>query len=286
MEWERAKTFILLFFVLLNLLLGGLLLAERRRYTVSSDREQAIIQIMYRNNIVLDTHLLRRFPPMRAMNVAGFCYDVDEFIGIFFGEAETQVVPARHGDIITDGVGELVIEHGFISYDNEYGLGGAEDWVTNLTTDHARRLTDAFVGDNWPDFLLDYVHEGAGWMRLSYRQVYRGYIIHTNFIELIVTERGIVQVDKQAARVLEWQDRQPISAPDEALLTFVQRIRDHANAMPSPMVITNMDIVYFQEESSTNPDGVYQVVPFFRVFVEGDGGDPFLINAFSNEIIN
>jgi len=285
MEWERAKTYILLFFVLLNIVLGSLLLVERRRYTITPGREQAIVAIMNRNNISKDDRVMRRFPPMRVMYVGGFCYDKDELAGIFFGDATVERTQTLHGYMFTHGPGELVISHGFISYDNPSGHGGPADWLPGLDPAQAQRLTDAFVREHWSDFELDDEYIGPGWLRFSYRQIYRGYVIHSNFIEFIVTERGIVQVEMQFAQVLDmYRERQPIAAPDEVLLTFVQRVRAHA--VTSPIVVTHMDLVYFQVEGSVDAEGRYRVEPFYRVFIYGDDRDPFLINAFNNEIIN
>ena len=287
MEWERAKSYLLLFFILLNLTLGGLLLLERRRYTVTPEREQAIITIMNQNNIAMGTRLMRRFPPMRGMYVSGFYYDEYQLAEIFFGDADVHHVSTQHRHVFTYGEARLVIAHGFISYDNPQGHGGEEGRPAVLCRMEARRLSDNFVEGNWPDFSLDDVFIGLDWLRLSYRQVYRGHVIHTNFIEIIVTDMGIVQVEMQYSQVLEMaDDTRPIVAPDLALLTFVQRIRAISNTQAYPMVIDHMDLVYFQLEGSTDPDGSYPVVPFYRVFIYGDGGDPFLINAFTNEIIN
>jgi len=286
MEWERAKTYLLLFFVLLNLTLGGLLILERRRYTVTPEREQAIITIMNQNNIEMDTRLIRRFPPMRALYVTGFYYDAFRLADIFFGGANTQHVTTSRGHEFTNGAAELIISNGFISYNNPEGHGGQEGWQSGLSQAEAQRITTAFVQANWPDFRLDAIFIGPDWWRFSYRHVYRGYVIHTNFIEIIVTDNGIVQVEKQFAPVQEWaEDERPIVAPDIALLTFVQRIRALTNALASPMVITDMDLVYFQIEGSADATTNYLAVPFYRVFA-GDDRDPFLINAFTNEIIN
>ena len=287
MEWERAKSYLLVFFVLLNLTLGGLLLFERRRYTVTPEREQAIVTIMNQNNIAMGTRLMRRFPPMRGMYVAGFYYDEYQLVDIFFGDADVRHVNTLRGHIFTYGSAVLNISHGFISYDNPEGHGGPDAWLRPLDRVEAQGLTDAFVRAHWSDFRLDDVFVGPDSLRFAYRQVYRGYVIHSNFIEIIVTDRGIVQVEMQFGQVLDWADEaRPIIAPDLALLTFVQRVRAHALAQAEPMVVTHMDLVFFQEEGSPDPDAYYPVVPFYRVFIYGDGRDPFLINAFTNEIIN
>ena len=286
MEWERAKSFLLLFFVLLNLVLGGLLFMENRRYIVTPEREQTILAIMERNNITFDAQFMRQFPPMRAISVTGFYYNVNELAEIFLENPENaERLDTPHGLILTDGPSELVIAHGFISYYNPSGHGSTANDLDALNPNAAQALTDAFVRAHWPDFRLDDVFIADDWLRFSYRQVYRGYIIHTNFIELIVTDMGIEQVDMQFGRVIEWYGQEsPIAAPDEVLLTFVQRVRSIAQV--SPITITHMDLVYFQEdEGSANPYASYRVLPYYRVFIDGSS-DPFLINAFTNEIID
>jgi len=277
MEWERAKSLIVLFFVLLNLALGSMLLMESRRYTVTAERENAIIEILERNNITMETGLLRRFQPMRAMNITGFYYNVDELQRIFFGNTTVTRTSNFSGYIITRRPAELIISNGFISYDNPRGHGGIVP--SELSIAEAQRLTDAFVRANWPEFELDGVYEGDDRLRFSYRQVYRGHVIHSNFIEFIVTEIGIVRVEMQFGQVLGWDsENQPIAAPDEALLTFMQR--NWAFALVAPMVITRMDLVYFQEDQYG-----HLAIPFYRVFISGSS-DPFLINAVTNEMFH
>ncbi|MCL2404988.1 MAG: hypothetical protein FWC92_05515 [Defluviitaleaceae bacterium] len=280
MEWEKAKSYLLLFFVLLNLTLGGLIFMESRRYRVTPEREQTIINILAQNNITMDNRLQRRFPPMRMLNVSGFYYNTDELVRIFFGNATVQRTTSARGYVVTRRPAELVISDGFISYTNQRGRGGIDE----LTPAEAQRLTDAFVHAYWPDFRLDIIYTGNDWLLLSYRQVYRGHIIHSNFIEFFVTEDGITLVEMQFSQVLNWEstDPLPIVSPDEALLTFLQRVRTPV----APMVITHMDLVYFQEEGGTDPYVTHRAVPFYRVFVAGDGSDPFLINAITNEMIN
>jgi len=286
MEWERAKSYILLFFVLLNIVLGGLLVIERRRYVVSPQRQQAIVSIMRDHNITLETQLPHRFTPMRLMYVSGFRYDVNELAQVFFADAIPTRIARPRGYVLSYGTGELIVSHGFISYDNLYGHGGEAQWMRGgFEPAQARQLTDEFVRANWPNFRRDDEFIQPDWARITYRQVYRGYIVHSNFIEIIVTDSGIVQVEMQFADVLEVdRGNQPIAAPDEALLTFVQRVRYIARV--TPMVVTHMDLVYFQADGSTADDGLYRLEPFYRVFIYGNERDPFLINAFTNEIIN
>ncbi|MCL2378469.1 MAG: hypothetical protein FWC77_05000 [Defluviitaleaceae bacterium] len=282
MEWEKAKSYLLLFFILLNLALGGLLFMESRRYMVTAEREQTIMTILAQNNITMDTELMRNFAPMRTMSVSGFYYNTEDLVRIFFGSAPVQHTTNFRGYVVTRRPAELVISNGFISYNNPRGRGE----ITELSSYEARELTNAFVRAYWPDFRLDIEYAGDDGILLTYRQTYRGNWIHSNFIEFFVTEDGIVRIEMQFSQVLGWEsaDQQPIVPPDEALLTFFQRVRLMAQA--APMVITHMDLVYFQEEGGTDPEVGHRAVPFYRVFVYGGGSDPFLINAITNEIIH
>jgi len=93
----------------------------------------------------------------------------------------------------------------------------------------------------------------------------------------------IEQVDMQYSRPLRlaYLPRE-ICGPDEALLTFLQRVRAHGSY--PPLHITHMDIVYFQVESGVAPPGtVLYAEPFYRIFIQGQD-EPFLINAFTNQM--
>jgi len=284
MEWEKAKSYILLFFVLLNVVLGGLHLNERRRYTVTPEREQAIISIMRQNNIEMEARFMRRFPPMSALYIAGYDYDLNKLTDIFFGTDESLMrATGRHGYVFTASNNRLAIENGFISFDSPQGMDNRPNGFM-FTQTNAQRLTDGFVRAHWPNFRLDDVSDVPGGIRFSYRQIHQGHIIHTNFIEIVVSEAGIIRVDMQYGHVMDWLDQRPIAAPDEVLLTFVQQIRLFITPN-TPLVITHMDLVYFQEEEgSAAPTARYLAVPFYRIFTS-QGGDPFLINAFTSELL-
>jgi len=45
-------------------------------------------------------------------------------------------------------------------------------------------------------------------------------------------------------------------------------------------------LVFFQEEGGVDADSLDRAVPFYRIFINGTGSDPFLINAVTNEILN
>ena len=301
MEWERAKSYILIAFLALNLGLGGMRFLEHRRYSITTDQIANINAVLNRNNIHLYTSLIQRFPPMQPLEIKGFYYYPDVLKSIFFEEYHGDVVITSEWDghyLFEAEFARLEIINGFIFFENKlipldgdaYITTGSTESLYNLQVVNPRDVTDEVITRHFPDFSFDFsfeVYLGGGryGIRLVYRQMYRNQAIHTNFVEFLVTEEGIAQIEAQFGEVLgHGGTYRRIFSPDEALLTFMQAIRHIA--MENPIFIRRMDMVYLKEYSSDQPGSVYQAVPFYRVFIHGNDDFPFLINAYTNTLIN
>jgi hypothetical protein len=262
-EWERAKNLILLFFVLLNLTLAAFLFTENRRYTVSAEHENVIRSVLARHGINMDAEMIRRFPPMRALRLSGYYYDEDRLLDIFFEDpSRVERAEIRSGTEFVCGNALMWVSGGFVTYLNDDGLNAdAGEIITRYFPD--------FVRD---EFFTPHDEEG---LRLVYRQVYRGNIIYSNFIEFLITDAGIVEVDIQFGRVYGFDGPEP----------FIQRAHVH---MPNrPLTIWHMDIVYVLEFANASDErgSTHMAIPFYRIFVEGYEM-PFLINAYMNVSID
>lgn len=285
MEWERAKNYILIAFVILNLGLFTLLFLEDSRYTLTPHRTSNIHAVLSDNNINLYATLMRRFVPMRHLEVSGFYYDVSALIEVFF-EAPENVLQKKTEEghyIFETEDAFLEIFNGFITFDNRLDLGiNSSDEAKAITHTAAIQISDEFIAKHFPDFVRDIVHDqynGDG-VHIIYSQEYNGRLISTNMIELLVTARGKEWIEMQFGRVIGYStELHRIFAPDEALLTFMQRMRHVARE--NPIFITNIDMVYMKEYASDQIGTVYPAVPFYRIFIR-DREFPFLINAYTN----
>jgi len=287
MEWDKAKNIVLIFFILLNIGLGVLLLIEHNRFTMSDEQERTIRAVLGQNNISMYTSPMRHFSPMRPLNVSGFYYDVDQIKGIFFAEPSEVV---NEGDssryIFTGEDSQLIISNGFISFDTSqpYGLRDLGRNITAISIPIAQEITRQFVDANLEDFVFDSVFYEDGQVRIVFRQIYRGQIVHSNFVEFFVTEYGIRQVDMQFGEILGHGGASfMIFSPDEALLTFAQRASGFFHGQP--VVIIHMDLAYMPEYMVSDQEGtIYPATPFYRIFVVGNDR-PFLINARTNYML-
>jgi hypothetical protein len=201
---------------------------------------------------------------------------MESILDLFFED-----LPEYSGDanreIYRLGQAELVVSNGFISYNNPLGLGAEPD---TLNRENAVLLGDVIVNAAFPGFELDYVFPIAEGFRLFYREIYRGHTVHSNFIEMLVTENGITQADIQFGTISDFEGAaREIFSPDEVLLTFIQRVR---SIWPEKTIlIDKMDLVYYQEEIRSD----LHAIPYYRIFIS-ENEVPFMINAFTNICIN
>jgi hypothetical protein len=274
MEWEKAKNIILIFFILLNIILAGFIFIESRQFNVTAEQENIVRSVLEQHNIRLETEIIRRYPPQRALRVSGYYYDENALKMMFFNDpGQVERIETTFGEDFTDGTAYLWISNGFITFYNPTGL--------DITTDD-------FVRTYFPDFILDEhftPHDEEG-QRIVYRQAYRGFIIYSNFIEFLVTDNGIIEVFMQFGEVSGWDGpERPIFAPDIILITFMQRARSLLGEQP--ITIWHMDIVYNLEFENAGDEvgSSHLAIPFYRIFIEGSDL-PFLINAYLNVSID
>ncbi|MCL2187826.1 MAG: hypothetical protein FWC16_02200 [Defluviitaleaceae bacterium] len=279
MEWERAKSLLILFFIALNIVLAGFLFLENRRYTLRSENERVIRSVLAQHDVSLSADMIRRFAPMRALRVSGYYYNEDELLAIFFQnpEAVTRTDAVLGGAEFYKDASQLVINNGLITYFNPYGL--------HVTVEE-------FISRHFPNFQRDafFNPQDEEGVRITYRQVYRGYVLYSNFIEFLVTDAGIIEVDMRFGIVQGWDGpARPLFGPDEILITFLQVYRQRIQPFRDDRhtVIWHMDIVYFHEFENTSDerDSTHLTMPFYRIFVEGLDL-PFLINAYMNVSID
>ena len=280
MLWERAKNYMLIFFLLINLLLLALVWYETDTHVLPRERVNAINAVLMQNNINISYPIPTDFRPMRALQVANYDYDIERLKSIFFpAYADISHTGGNRRSEFTWQNIRLVIDDGRVFFTSGLGVTGVPDYAAALM------LTQAFIDEYYPDFVFDAQstrQARRGGLRLFFRQKYQNHVIHSNFIEFLITGTGdelvIEEADIHYLRPLgfAYQPRDLI-APDEALLTFVQEIRRQTY---EPVLITYMDIAYV----SFSGRGQQYAEPVYRIFIDG-GDEPFLVNAYTNRVV-
>ena len=290
MHWEQAKNYMIVFFIVLNLALGFMLFWENRQYTLTGSQDRLMRTVLNQNGISMYTIPVQRFAPMRTLGLSGFYYDTAMLKSILFQDPYSVTQTVEFGaDVFRDGNSYMTISNGFVFFESPNGFwrNGTQNGGVDMNS--ASQLTGQFITEHFPTFAADSHTQVQNGVRRIYRERYNGVTVHSNFIEFLVTEVGIFQIEMQFGEVHGHVGTPaPLFSPDEALLIFAQRVRHLTQ--DAPMTIMSMDIIYFQEighfsGNEYNRADMYYAVPFYRIFT-CRGDRPFLINALTNAIID
>ena len=287
MQWEKAKNLMIVFFLAANILLAAVNRNEAVSYQLTREREAAIQTVFHNNDITLYHPIPVQFSPMRALLLSGQDYDIERLKKIFF---PLYAAPEHIQDVMRDVFiwedMRLTISGDYVFFVSGLGITGVPD------LDAAIKLTQDFIDAYYPEFIIDIQstrQARRGGLRIFYRQVYQNKIIHTNYIEFLITGEAddvvIEEVDIRYNRPIgpAYMPRELVG-PDEALLTFMQYIRSRSY---EPILIRYMDIVYLQQPAGLRENNItlYSYAePFYRIFIEGLD-EPFLINAYTNRML-
>ena len=188
---------------------------------------------------------------------------------IFFDEtSQPERVEYGWGVEFTHDETVLTIANGFVSFFDPNGLA---------------YTPEAFIARHFADFVHDerFVPYDAEGEQVVFRQMYRGFMVYSNFIEMLLTDVGIIEVIMKFGDIYGWDgSERPIVAPDEALITLLQFVQ---RSTSDPVTIWHMDIVYFTEfdNAGHQAGSTHHAEPFYRIFTH-EFDMPFLINAYLN----
>jgi len=280
MDWDKAKTLTIVFLLVLDAVLAALNLQESNRYIMSAQQTNAIIALLDQNGIHLKTAMPKSYRPMRQLSMSGYEYDETELIHMFFADPE-NVEPSNQLDktVYTGGDQTLTLQNGYITFDCP---SGTNELV--LTDDTALAEAKRFLAGKteFSSFVPDFIFMDTDGCRVQFCQKYQNYIIDTNFIEFLITEKGIVQIDCTYCKAMGFTGQPAeICAVDEAMLHFCQYYKDAYQDRPAE--ILQIDLVYYQKEGGAKSSGTFTAAPHYRIVVEGFER-PFLINAYLNRI--
>jgi len=263
MEWSRAKSIVIIFLVILNVMLSAILLIERERDTLSAQQERNIVEVLYANNIVINAPLIRRTPPVRMLELSPGVIDDELMMQVFLGTV----------DAVRSDEGGNIRSHYYegsriIIYANQVIFeSGAFEEFKEIDFDIAKRMSDDFLaglGDMGRGFVLDVGPYSSGnEIIVEYRQRIEGVVIYNNYFLFAIDNYGIRRVEySQSMPVGFSSSLNEICLMDEALFSFLRAMRMESIDRPR-RVIEKIDIVYFMDFANAEQGMAY---PYFRIY--------------------
>jgi len=266
LNWNSAKNFAIIFFIMLNAFLGGLTANEANRFNISEAQAKNISEVLYKNGIALNAAAPRSYRPVRLLTLSEYDYDMDGLLAIFFPDPD-EVEYAKEQDraVYRAGHVTLSVQNGYVLYENPRG---GEPIV--FEKDEAEALCAGLIEKTGlTGFALDGFEfdEYDRAFRFIYRQLYGGKTVYSNYFDFVVTDYGITQAEFIYGKPLGFNGAETeVYASDVALLSFMKRIAGYYGSMERHIDIYKIEMVFIRENDYSTA-----AAPYYRIFYEKNG---------------
>ncbi|MBM6830103.1 two-component system regulatory protein YycI [Anaerotignum lactatifermentans] len=284
MEWGRAKKFVIVLLLLLNVCLAGLNYQQERAGAMTASQERAIFEVLSRNGITMYTDLITETQPMSRLSVTVPSYTKERLEQIFFQGEKTIVVPGKTSMVYRSDSLELILEglNGVLRFsDVEPGRGETNRGsAVQIAEKYMEGIEDAF-----PDFVSADVADTEDGFCVEFYQKYKSHFIFSNWFRVYVCAQGIYRVEFSYGQVTgEQGEKKDIFYADEALLTFMRTLKEET--VKGEITVNRMELGYDLVEQTESVSGsTLNLVPCYRIdTMELDS--PYIINAYTCQVVS
>jgi hypothetical protein len=299
MYTEKVKNVLIIMLILLNAVIFGLIMADNGKHTLSRAQVSAVERLLRERGIKLAAEIPREHRAMRAMTVIPYVYDFEKLAELFFPGEDIKiehpwrkVVAYVFGE---EGGRELEwdLESDGISYYNEYGYTTQKFAQRGyLDIEAGRELCDAYIQSIIPhelEFVFNYYEVQDDYVLFDYRGYYEGFVVHSNFIRLLVDDRGIISAKCKFIAIPDgFTDyTREIRSADEAVFALVKdgRIRNHQQN-DADITIVKIEMVYHIADRPAGGESSAKASPCYNIDFEINGLIVmFLVDAYTAEAL-
>lgn len=205
MDWSKAKTILIISFIIVNVLLGLALMNDKyeAETTVSEDFVQDSIRLLANKNISVDTELPREIPSLESLIVEYETYDISYLKEKFFqGEGEVS----RLGE----GLVEISDENKRLSILNDkhliYTANSSNKAYDIDDEDEAVDLSKELLVDlgfDISDMVLSHVKRVDNIYHLEFSKVFKERFLESAFTNIQLDDTGIKKLERLWLNVIE-----------------------------------------------------------------------------------
>ncbi len=282
MEWAGAKRFVIVLLLILNVVLFGLNIQQKRDNTMTSAQEKAIFEVLSQNGITLYTDLNIDAQPMSRLEAKVPSYTKEDLETAIFNGEKTKV-----------SIGAKIVyksENKTLTLEGDKGSftdQAVDKGLVILSKEKAIKLAQQKMEQMKPifgEFESCYSYkEEDGW-RIDFCSLYKDQAIFSNYFSFFVSDNGIYQFNFTYCEIIGMsQEKKDIYMIDEALMTFMREWNKRGDA--SDAAIQKLELGYdlMEQGSAVTGTGLY-LEPCYRIYLMEDS-EPYLVNAYTCQIV-
>lgn len=282
MEWGRAKNFVIILLVLLNIVLGVLNFRQRQENTMTSAQERAIFEVLSQNSVTLYTELPTHSKPMARLTAELPSYSKETLERLFFDGEKTTVTVGTDKSVYRGKDATLTLDgaHGVLE------RGSVKDGKGSLTRGAAQRMAEKFISQTeyfFGAYDEPFVAEQDNGFAVSFYGTYRRENVSANYFTFFVTEDGIRRIEFSYCPIQGYTgEKRDICHADEALLTFMRQWRKNGEGEAA---VSRIELSYdWMERGNVSADGTVNFEPCYRIYLMEET-EPTTINAYTCQIV-
>lgn len=224
MDWSKAKTILIVAFLITNILLVAVLLSSQRQVetTTKDGFIEDVTKLLNNKNISIDTEIPRAIPSLNILTVEYEMLDSYEVNKNYFnGKGKIQSQDNGKTGIIYNDEYILIIRKKILSYENKK----QENKYKDLDNEKAKSIAVKFLEDrnyDTSDMLLSYIKNEGNVYYLEFSKLYKDkYLENANTI-VEIDSRGVRKLERRWLRALsEGETPIYISTAPKAILSLL-----------------------------------------------------------------
>lgn len=277
MDWDKAKTFAIFLFLILNAVLFILTGQEDRKYQMTAEQYNAIYDVLIKNDIQLQTDIPKDFSPRKKLTITKISFDYSQLVSAFFEDPDSvKRTLVDNRTVFKNQTSSLLIDAEDIVFENN----ASKTIIENLNENAAKSFCDDFIKKinlGFEQLTPVSVIADEDTIYLNYYERYNDTPLYFNYIEATVSKRGIkrLSLSRYVPEGYTGQKHNIYSA-DEALFSMLryfknQNIKDKA--------IWKMELGYALLDEIK--DITQNASPFYMIYTDSH---IVMVNAYTNEV--
>lgn len=287
MKWSFSKNVLIILLILLNILMFAVRYTSRNNaYTLHSENEQNIRNILYDHNFLLYTLLPTEFYPLRPLEGTFESVDGEDIANFYFADRNYEKKTEGTKDIYYKDANTYVevYRNGKVVYYEGLSKGSPELSDGEIDKDEAYEMLTTFYrkiykGDR--TYKAEGYDKEAGVYKYYYYNQYKDTYVFNDYVKIQIYLDHI-EAESWKVNVKPSSDKTNDLIPvDEALFNFVKNVKIETE---ESIYVTDIALGYYAINDLLATDEKVVEYPYYKISIKHNGD--FYINAYTNEIYN
>lgn len=287
MDWNRVKNIFIYILIIINIGLFAINYKEGQKYTVTSEQEKAVYELLSSNKIGIYTSIIKKFSPMRQLSVTTPSFDNDKIRNMFFDQnEEIKITVDFDQTVFKSDTKTVTLSDNVLVFDCPGGTGKIDNFSKKNAAEYASDFIEGISFDSGDrNIELERVSEQENGYNIEFNEIYGDNKIFCSSREVSITSEGVTFMRAEFYNIEGYTgDKREICSCDEALLTMLYSIKNSGKEIPQGAYVEKIELGYdLQTQSDVSQINSLKLVPCYRIFVSGFDR-PFIINAYTNNI--